>query len=118
HICANLVGPTRALVHRSEGCENARAWQDTAGDRVAQLFVGGRAHALDGREAVDERHPRVLGAEKRRFAWRLVARVGAAILEMTADVDVHVDESGQKGAISQVVGHGTRALINLEYLRA
>ena len=37
---------------------------------------------------------------------------------MTADVDVHVDESGQKGAISQVVGHGTRALINLEYLRA
>ena len=117
HVRANFLGTAGALVHGSERGEDAWAWQNAASDRVAQLFVGRRPDALDRREAVDERHPGILGAKKRRLAGRLVSRVGTAVLEMTTDVDMHVDEAGQERAIAQVVRHRARALIDLGDLR-
>ena len=115
HVLTQLIRRAGALVHRAERRQDARAGQHAARDRVAKLLVAGGADALHGREAVHQRHPRVLGGEERHLRGRLAAILRAPVLaEVIADVDVHVDEPGHQRDVAEVVGHRARALIDFD----
>ena len=110
HLLADLVGCPAPLVQLADGGEDARPRQDAAGDCLAQLHVVGRPRALDGGEAGEQRHVRVLGGVK-NFLRRCTRLSGVApvAIEVPSDVRVHVDHPGQHRDLSEIVcGVGRR----------
>ena len=78
-----------------DSCQDARPWQQAFRDRVSQRHVGGRAHALDRREARHQSHPCVGGGRIRGLLGRASRTSIFSIRpEAPGHVDVRVNPSG------------------------
>src|SRR5438094_490263 len=105
--------------HLVERGEDTRSGQHAASNRIAKRLVGWRAYTLYGCEARHQCDVRILRAVQRGLIGRFsTADPPAVPIEVPSDMNVSVDEPGQKRHRSEVMGHSTGGRRNTFDLRS